>query len=169
MVKLNPTGSTLAYATFLGGNLRAVSSNCSRRDGQRLCDGLYHTPYFPTTPGPSIHELQLAAGDAFVVKLNPAGSALAYATFLGGMWDSAEDIAVDGAGSAYVTGCTCFQRLPHHARRLRPELQRLLGFDVFVVKLNPTGSGLAYATFLGGSGVDYCCRALPWMGRAAPT
>ena len=91
--------------------------------------------------------------DAFVVKLNPAGSGLAYATFLGGSGDdSGSGIAVDEAGRAYVTGNTGSSRLPDHAGRLRP------GFggssDAFVVKLNPAGSRLTYATFLGGSGDD---------------
>ena len=62
-----------------------------------------------------------------MVKLNPAGSGLAYATFLGGSGDDyGYAIAVDGAGSAYVTGVDQLQRLPDHAGRLRHELQRRL-------------------------------------------
>lgn len=80
--------------------------------------------------------------DAFVANLNPVGSALAYATFLGGSdIDYGRAIAVDGAGSAYVMGWTSSSDFPTTP-------------GVFVVKLNPAGSGLDYATFLGGSGHD---------------
>ena len=57
-------------------------------------------------------------------------------------------IALDSSDRATVTG-TALQRLPHHAGRLRPELQRPR-MDAFVARLNAAGSSLAYATFLGG-------------------
>jgi len=61
---------------------------------------------YPTTPGAFDRTLDGGA-DAFVTKLNTSGSALAYSTFLGGTdFDGASDIAVDGSGSAYVTGQT---------------------------------------------------------------
>ena len=87
-----------------------------------------------------------------MVKLNPAGSALAYATFLGGSGDDyGYAIAVDGAGSAYVTGETRSSDFPTTPGAFDTSYNG--GYaDAFVAKLNPAGSGLAYATFLGGSG-----------------
>ena len=83
-------------------------------------------------------------------KLNAAGSALAYATFLGGSGcDAGVGIAVDGSGAAYVTGYTDSARLPHHAGAFDTTYN---GDDAFVVKLNASGSALAYGTFLGGNG-----------------
>jgi hypothetical protein len=97
--------------------------------------------------------------DAFVVKLNPAGggqSDLLYATFLGGNstdWGSA--IAVDGSGSAYVTGWTKSPDFPTTPGAF--DTTHSIHNDVFVVRLRLTGSGqsdLLYATFLGGEDYD---------------
>ena len=88
MVKLNPAGSGLAYATFLGGSTTTRLRHRRGRGGQRLCDGRHQSSDFPTTPG--AFDTSYNGGhhtDAFVVKLNPAGSGLAYATFLGGSGD----------------------------------------------------------------------------------
>src|SRR5204863_3474283 len=91
--------------------------------------------------------------DAFVTKLNPAGSALVYSTYLGGIgFDAGRGIAVDSLGNAYVagqTGSTNFPTTPG-------AYQTTYGgsdYDAFVAKINATGS-LVYSTYLGGSGVE---------------
>lgn len=92
-------------------------------------------------------------GDAFVAKLNPAGSALVYATYLGGSGaDGARGIAVDADGAAYVAGLTGSGDFPTTGRAFQRTNRG--GADAFVAKLKPSGSALAYATYLGGSGVD---------------
>ena len=103
-----------------------------------------------------------------MVKLNPAGSELVYATFLGGSSDDvASAIAVDGAGRAYVTGSTSSTDFPTTPGAFDTSYNG--GGDAFVAKLNPTGSGLVYATFLGGSGWGRAATPSPWTGRATPT
>ena len=120
-------------------------------------------PTFPPRPGPSTRAHN-GDGDAFVAKLNAAGSALDYATFLGGDdMDAVCGIAVDASGAAYVTGYRLL-RFPHHARGLRHEPQRRL-YEAFVAKLNAAGSALAYATFLGGSSDDRHGIAVDRAGR----
>src|SRR5439155_1551224 len=90
--------------------------------------------------------------DAFVAQLNPTGSALVYSTYLGGSsGDEGNGIAVDPAGNAYVTGRTDSPNFPT-VNPLQPASGG--GSDAFVAKLNPTGSALAYSTYLGGSGGD---------------
>jgi hypothetical protein len=155
VAKLNPTGSGLAYATFLGGGDedtgRAIAVDPA---GSAYVTGETRSTDFPTTPGAfdTSHNGGGALGtDTFVAKLNPAGSGLAYATFLGGSgWDYGNGIAVDGVGRAYVTGGTSSSNFPTTPGAFDP------GYNgqnaSFVVKMNPTGSGLAYATYLGGSG-----------------
>ena len=131
---------------------------------------------FPTTPGAFDTSYNGGDGDAFVAKLNPAGSGLAYATFLGGSGeDAGYAIAVDGAGSAYVTGDTDSSNFPTTPGAFDTsynggtwERSSLSCPDAFVAKLNPAGSALAYATFLGGSD-RRLATALPWTGRAALT
>ncbi len=74
-------------------------------------------------------------GNAFVAKLNPAGSALLYSTYLGGRGDdSGQGIALDTAGDAYVTGTTNSTDFPTH----NPLQRKLPGFgNLFVAKLGP--------------------------------
>ena len=76
---------------------------------------------------------------------------------------------MDGAGSAYVAGRTSSSDFPTTPGAFDTSYNGGYSDDAFVVKLNPAGSGLAYATFLGGSGYDDGARPSPWMGRAAPT
>jgi hypothetical protein len=149
--KLSSTGSALVYSTYLGGSAFdlgfgiAVDSSGSA----------YVTGWTNSTDFPTMNPLQPANGgsdDAFVAKLNPAGSALVYSTYLGGSGaDQGAGIAVDGSGNAYVTGTTQSTDFP----TMNP-LQPSYGgnYDAFVAKLNATGSALVYSTYLGGSGRD---------------
>jgi hypothetical protein len=93
-------------------------------------------------------------GDVFVTKLNASGSGLVYSTYIGGSSDDfGYGIAVDGSGNAYVTGytnSTDYDVTPG-------AFQTTYGggfYDVFVTKLNASGSGLVYSTYIGGSGDD---------------
>ena len=87
--------------------------------------------------------------DAFVGRLDTNG-AVVYLTYLGGNGDDlAFALAVDAAGNAYVTGSTSSTNFPTAS-----PLQSTPGGgdDVFVTKLNPTGTALVFSTYLGGSG-----------------
>jgi hypothetical protein len=118
VTKLNDTGSALAYSTYLGGSANDAGSGVAvNASGSAYVAGYTYSSDFPTTPGAfqtSLHPYQ----DAFVSKLNAAGSALVYSTYLGGngAWQSLGDqgngIAVDDSGSAYVTGYTASSDFP---------------------------------------------------------
>src|SRR5258706_347616 len=156
VTKLNPTGSALVYSTYLGGsgadwgNGIAVDSG-----GNAYVTGITFSTDFPTTAG----AFQSAvSGGAFVTKLDPAGSALVYSTYLGGSDAQARGIAVDGGGNAYVTGVTSSADFPTTAGAYQVTYggtQAGSGGDAFVTKLDPTGSGLVYSTYLGGDGSDW--------------
>jgi hypothetical protein len=151
VVKLNPAGSALDYATYLGGGSTYGYGVAVDGSGAAYVTGLTYSDDFPTTPGAfdTSKDGDQYTADAFVVKLNAAGSALDYATFLGGgSGDQGEDIAVDGSGAAYVTGGTNSPDFPIVAGAFDPTLGE---WDGFVAKLNAAGSALDYATFLGGS------------------
>src|SRR5205814_8754446 len=128
---------------------------------------------FPTTAGAfqtTFGGGVFGAGDAFVTKLNPTGSALVYSTYLGGSSsDAGSGIAVDAAGNAYVTGGTGSTDFPTTIGAF--QTTKGGGFrDAFVTKLNPTGSALVYSTYLGGSGDDYGYGiALDALGNAYVT
>ena len=93
------------------------------------------------------------SADAFVAKLNPNGTALAYSTYFGGSGiDAGTAIAVDSNGSAYVTGFTGSNDLPTDQA-----VQSTFSggsFDGFVAKLSQNGTALNYSTYLGGNGID---------------
>ncbi len=154
VTKLNPAGSALVYSTYLGGSDNDVATGIALDGaGNVYVAGSTESHDFPTA-----NPLQSACGgffcnDAFVAKLNPAGSALVYSTYLGGSdVDFGSGITVDGAGNAYVTGSTCSTDFPTN----NPFQSSFDGgnYDVFVAKLNPAGDTLVYSTYLGGSGDD---------------
>lgn len=152
VAKLNPSGSALLYSTYLGGSGydRGESIQVDS-SGNISVAGPTDSPDFPLA-----NPLQATYGgsqDGFVSKLNAAGSALVYSTFLGGSsLDYARAIDVDASGNAYVTGFTASTNFPV-ANALQPT--RLGGNDAFISKVNPSGSAFVYSTFLGGSSEDF--------------
>ena len=90
--------------------------------------------------------------DAFVTKINSSGSDLSYSTYLGGNNDeSGSGIALDSSGNAYVAGLTNLSDFP-----VKNAFQSTRGgdYDVFVTKIDPTGTDVIYSTYLGGNGDD---------------
>jgi hypothetical protein len=103
---------------------------------------------------PGAFQTRLAGGDndAFVTKLNAAGTALVYSTYLGGNGkDSAAAISVDSAGNAYVTGFTTSTDFPTSPGAFQRANRDALRGQAFVTKLNASGTALVYSTLLGGS------------------
>ena len=152
----------LIYSTFLGGSDHERGSDIAVDGmGSAYVTGFTHSSGFPTTPGAFDPNYDFGSDDAFVVKLNPTGSELVYATFLGGSErDLGNAIAVDGTGSIYVTGSTYSGDFPATPGAFDTShnggtCSNQLCFDAFVAKLNPAGSGLVYATYLGGTGHDH--------------
>jgi len=154
VAKLDGSGSALVYSTYLGGNdeddAYAVAVDAG---GNAYVAGTTASANFPVV---NSFQANHAGGsyDAFVSKLNPAGSALVYSTFLGGSdTDAAFGIAVDVSGSAYVTGYTFSASFPTTKGAVQPTIR--VASDAFVTKLSEAGSALVYSTFLGGEGGDY--------------
>ncbi|MGC8880344.1 MAG: SBBP repeat-containing protein [Anaerolineae bacterium] len=154
VVKMNPNGSDLVYATFLGGSdYDYGSAVVIDADGAAYVAGETHSPDFPTTNEAFDREID-GASDAFIVKLNPDGTTLEYATLLGGNdREGGFALALGGDGALYVAGPTYSSDFPATRGAFAIDYQG--AGDAFVVKLNPGGSALAYATFLGGSDYDY--------------
>jgi hypothetical protein len=155
VAKMTAAGG-LGYATYLGGGTSdhgaAIAVDAA---GEAYVTGSTSSPDFPV-----LNALQPASGggqDAFVAKLNAAGSALLFSTYLGGsggsvgLTESGEGIAVDSSGNAYIAGVTSSANFP----LLNPAQSTLNGpSDAFVAKLSSTGA-LRYSTYLGGSGMDW--------------
>ena len=141
----------LLYSTYLGGNSAddgyAIAVDSS---GEAYVTGDTSSASFPTV---SSLKSTNASTDAYVTKFSSSGTSLVYSTYLGGGGnDHGFAIAVDSAGSAYVTGATSSTNFP-----VQSGFQATLGggfWDAFVTKLTSTGA-LAYSTYLGANGGDY--------------
>jgi hypothetical protein len=154
--KLNAQGSALMFSTYLGGSgnedTKAVAVDSA---GNVYVTGLTSS----STSFPIVNPLQPDYGgggsDAFVTTYTPDGQAYRYSTFLGGdnpfAGDIAYGIAVDPAGNVYVAGETDSFDFPTF-NAFQPDNHGGES-DAFVTKINPTGSGFVYSTYLGGSGL----------------
>ena len=155
VTKLNSTGVSLAYSTYLGGagteNVEVGRSIVVSSSNNAYVTGSTSSVNFPV-----FLPLQPASSgggnDAFVVKLTTAGTAFSYSTYLGGAsMDLGASIAVDSAGSAYIAGYTASPDFPTVSAG---QGSNGGNYDAFVTKLNAAGSALAESGFLGGSAAD---------------
>lgn len=159
VAKLDATGSTLLWATYLGGSDDEVAfvRTAVNASGDSFVTGTTRSTDFPTTPGsfqdsapPHSHPVR---NDTFVTSLDPDGL-LRYSTYLaGGDWEQSGDVRADAAGNAWVCGRTLSINFPTTAGAL--DNGRSGSSDAYVAKLDPTGANLIYATYLGGSGSEY--------------
>jgi uncharacterized repeat protein (TIGR01451 family) len=148
-VKLDATGSTFIYSTYLGGSsgeeARGVALDAA---GNAYVVGHTLSADFPITAG--AFDTTWGELDAFVTKLSATGSAIIYSTYLGGSdYEFGFGIAVDSSGAAYVTGHTLSNDLPTTGDAFDATYNG--GGDAFMSKLNAAGSSLTYSTYLGGS------------------
>jgi len=156
ITKLNPAGSQLVYSTFIpaGANLTGIAA-----DGQGNAYFVSTTDPknapFPVTPGAFQTSTSNTLSTGVVGKLNAAGSALVYGTYLGGsgaenIGDSASSIAVDSSGNAYVAGFAASPDFPTTPGAFQTKLPGPIA--IFVSKIAPSGASLVYSTFLGSTG-----------------
>ena len=160
---VNPTGNALVYSTYLGGTaeesgtgIAVDAAGNAYVTGDTLSGDF---PTFPTAPCTAFDCALDGPRDAFVTKLNSAGSALVYSTYLGGDdADFGNALAIDTVAppdgpNAYVTGSTASTNFPTTAGVFQTSPSSL--GNAFVTKLNPTGTApLVFSTYLGGSGSE---------------
>lgn len=142
---------TLAFSTYVGGTLgEQASAIAVDAAGNSYITGNTISSDFPTTPGAFDTLKTNPDDDVFVTKLNSTGTAIIYSTYFGGSdREAGNDIAVDGAGNAYVIGLTQSFDIPITPGAFRSTPVGTDEFDVFAFKLNTTGTALSYSTYLG--------------------
>ena len=161
VTKISMSTSTLVFSTYLGGAGYDEGDDVAvDASGNVYVTGETRSAGFPTTSG-VYQDTYGGNSDAFVIKLNPDGSAPPiYSTFLGGSEsDSGHGIAVDESGNAYITGTTSSG--PGSFRPF-PIFNALSGHstyggglsDAFVTKLNAGATDVGFSTFLGGDDID---------------
>jgi hypothetical protein len=148
VTKVSPSGVFL-YSTYVGCN----GSDQGTGIAVDQTGSAYITGTTNSIDCPNENNVLAGGMDAFVAKLNPAGSAVVYWHYIGGSGDEGASpaIAVDAAGDAYVTGETGSVDFP-----VVGGIQPTFGgtSDAFVTKLNPAGNGFVYSTYLGGSAIE---------------
>jgi hypothetical protein len=175
VTKLNSTGTALIYSTYLGGSGTCLSGICSGENGgvgfidssgDAYVSGETHSPDFPTTPGAFQTTWKGATNktsDLFATKLNSTGTALIYSTYLGGSGicnfpvcsgDFGNIDYIDTMGNAYISGTAFSSDFPTTPGAFQTTNKGAANHtsEVFVTKLNSTGSAPIFSTYLGGSG-----------------
>jgi hypothetical protein len=149
-------GALLAYATYLGGKIAGgsdmVSNITTDADGYAYVSGLTDSTDFPVTTGAyqTSAKLSSASSAAFVAKLNPTGTAIEWATYLGNATGNLDGVSavgpiqLDGNGNVYVTGKANAGNFPWVGN-----MEPYNGAPVFVSELDPTGSKLLFSTEFG--------------------
>lgn len=147
VAKFDPDGD-LVFSTYLGGTyVDYATSIAVDAAGAVYVAGWTGSVDFPVAD--ALDPTYNLGWDAFVTKLAPDGQALVFSTYLGGSGEESVDaIALDAAGSVYLTGETQSTDFP-----LAAALDSELGGseDAFVAKLSPAGDALVYSTYLGGA------------------
>lgn len=153
VTKIDSTGLTLAYSTYLGGSSGNLASGIALDSSNNAyVTGITVSADFPTTGG-VVQPLPGGGGedDGFVTEVKADGSAWVYSTYLGGSGvDDALSIAVDAAGEVYVTGNTNSANFPT-VNAAQTALGGASATNVFVTKLNAGGTALLFSTYYGGT------------------
>lgn len=157
VAKLDPTGARLIYSTYLGGS-RAEIPTAIAVDfkGSAYVTGQTASFDFPASSEAfqrTFAGLNANSSDAFITKLNPAGSGLEYSSFLGSGTEQGLALALDSEGNAYLGGVTASVNFPVTAEAVQPTPGGAI--DGFVSKINAGGSALLYSTYLGGTEQDF--------------
>ncbi len=175
VAKLDPTGATALYVTYLGGAGDDLAYSIAvDSTGSAYVTGNTSSSDFPTTTGAFSQKFAGSGGntlhpggDVFVTKLSPTGDALTYSTYIGGpMDDRGAAIVLDSQNDAYIAGATMSPTFPlGPGKPLNPAGYQGAGGspnfanfspliqtgDAFVVKLDPTGAHLLAGTMIGGT------------------
>jgi hypothetical protein len=157
VARLSADGSTLEYATFLGGASDDHGQGVAGDPRHGLVvAGITRSADFPTTPG-AFDRGYNGDVDTFVVQFSPDGSSLTGATYLGGslgdgVLDNSTPVGVDAFGDAYLVGTTSSTDFPTTPGVFDPIHNGEA--DIFVAKVNLAGGTLIYSTFVGTTGIE---------------
>ena len=153
MFKLEPTGSTLVYSTYLGGSSYEYSTALTLTpDGEAIIVGNTTSTDFATTPGAFQSRSNSPSADGFVIKLGSSGTNAVFSTLLGGtVWESLTTVVVDSLENVYVCGYTASADFPITTNAFQKELTPSdYPQDVFITKVAPDGRSVIYSSFWGG-------------------
>jgi hypothetical protein len=154
LAKVNPAGNGLVYASYIGGDDEDVAYGVAAdQQGNAYVVGYTKSSEtsFPVIIGPDVTHNSPLVEDAFIVKVSATGTQFLYAGYIGGLrYDLAYAVTVDPSGAAYVAGETLSSETQGFPVTVGPGLTHSGATDVMVAKVNPSGTGLVYAGYIGG-------------------
>ncbi|MCH7499689.1 MAG: SBBP repeat-containing protein, partial [Nitrospinae bacterium] len=160
LVTLSSDGSSILYATYLGGDENDQAFGVTvDNNGNAYVTGQTASGNFPTSSGSFQSNFGGGNNDGFITKINTLATtgadSLVYSTYIGGTGDDrAFGIAIDTLGNSYVAGGTTSINFPNIPGLIRPSPSPNNFSDAFIAKLSPNGSQLIYSTFIGGGSPD---------------
>lgn len=156
VAKVNTTGTALVYCGYIGGVAKDYGRSIAvdgAGNAYVVGDTASNQTSFPVTGGPDL-TYNGGDSDAFVAKINGAGTALVYSGYVGGTGvEFGRGMAVDSAGNAYITGETSSDQASFPVT-VGPDLTFNGLTDAFVSKVNSSGTGFVYSGYIGGTGND---------------
>ncbi|CAN5259367.1 hypothetical protein BH18ACT4_BH18ACT4_02760 [soil metagenome] len=151
VAKVSPDGAGLVYAGYIEGTTfgHGIAADAA---GSAYVTGYTGEANLPAIGG--LDPTYNGGGDAFVVKIDPTGTALVYAGYIGQVgYEAGNGIAVDATGSAYIGGASASAEETFPAT-VGPDVTFNGSYDGFVAKVDPAGAGLVYAGYIGGGQND---------------
>jgi uncharacterized repeat protein (TIGR01451 family) len=153
LTKLDPTGSTILFSTYLGGDRIDTPAGIGVDSGSNVAvAGTTTSTNFPTSSAPFQGQQLDGRMHAFVSEVDSAGHTLLYSTYLAGDGtDSVSGLAEDARGKLYVTGTTNSSNFPTTTGSFQPTPEA--ANQSFMSKIDPTLLGtpsLVYSTYFGG-------------------
>ena len=175
VAKVSSSGKSLEYCGYIGGSgdgrIEQAKEIAVDDSGHAFITGMTNSSEttFPVMVGPDL-TFNGPGWDAFVAKVSSSGADLDYCGYIGGSSEEyGNGIAVDNAGNAHVVGSTGSSEATFPVVN-GPDLTFNGGWDAFVAKINPSGTGLGYCGYIGGSDGDYGSGiALDGQGNAYTT
>jgi len=157
ILKLDSTGSSLVFSTYLGGTRSDDGWDIEiNSQGEIIVVGITQSFDFPVqnaiqptrTEDPSPSN---AVFETFITKLNPSATQIVFSTYLGGSGnDVVRAVAVDNQDDIYTTGETDSEDYP-----VQNQIQtNQSSTDIFISKINSAGTSLIFSSYIGGSGQD---------------
>lgn len=155
VAKVDIAGKALVYCGYFGGSMSDKAYGVAvDTGGNAYVVGHSSSKDFPAQVGPSL--TFAGSSDAFIIKIDPTGTSIVYGGFIGGTaGDTANRVAVDTAGNAFVVGFTSSNELSFPVSG-GPGLIHQGSSDGFIAKVDASGKSLGYCGYLGGSNLERC-------------